>query len=195
MVRILAFSDLHGSAPRAAAIREHAAEADLIIGAGDFCFFRQDLGDGMDLLWAFEDKAVYVPGNHESAEELRAATGATVLHGKAIERHGLRIFGLGYAVPETPFGAWSCDLTEAEAQARLEGLEADLLITHAPPKGLADRNRDGRSLGSKAIRDAIERAQPRLCVCGHIHDSWGESGMIGASPVHNLGPFPNWFEL
>jgi len=150
----------------------------------------------MELLWMFEELAIYVPGNAESVDELKAATSAPVLHGEGIERVGLRLFGLGYAVPVTPFGSWSCDMTEAQAEALLAGMtEADILISHSPPKGIADRASSGLSLGSVAVRAAIERVQPRLCLCGHIHDSWGRSGAIGRTAVHNLGPTANWFEV
>ena len=204
MTRILAFSDMHLSRRCAAEICAAAAEADLVIGAGDFCTQRRGLDDAMGLLAPVLPKAVLVPGNAESADELRAAAGAAaagavVLHGEATERAGLAIFGLGYAVPRTPFGSWSCDLDEEEAAAllgRLEGADMpDVLIVHSPPEGVADRTSAGASMGSTAIRAAIERFRPRLVLCGHIHDSWGASGTIGDSRVHNLGPRPNWFEL
>jgi Icc-related predicted phosphoesterase len=196
MTRILAFSDMHLSRRSAAAVCAAAGGADLVIGAGDFCRMRQGLAEAMALLGPVEDKAVYVPGNAESADELRAATGAMVLHGGSISRAGLTIFGLGYGVPPTPFGAWSCDLTEAEAEESLAGLDgADILVSHSPPKGVADLTSAGASVGSTAVRAAIERAQPKLCLCGHIHDSWGESDFIGLSAVHNLGPTPHWFEV
>jgi Icc-related predicted phosphoesterase len=196
MTRILAFSDMHLSARCAAEIRQAAAEADLVIGAGDFCNGRHGLEEAMELLQDIEQVAIFVPGNAESAEELQAATSATVLHGTGIERAGLRIFGLGYAVPVTPFGSWSCDLTEAEAEVLLAGMEqAEILVSHSPPRGVADVASNGRSFGSTAVRVAIERVQPQLCFCGHIHDSWGKSGFIGRTAVHNLGPTANWFEV
>ena len=196
MTRILAFSDLHLARARARAIVEAAKDADLVIGAGDFCNTRNGLDEAMDLLWTIADKAVYVPGNAESADELRAATEATVLHGEGVEVRGLSLFGIGYAIPVTPFGDWSCDLTEEHAGALLDRMQtADILISHSPPKGVADVSSSGQSLGSTAVRAAIERVQPRLCVCGHIHDSWGRTGKIGETHVHNLGPTPNWFDL
>jgi Icc-related predicted phosphoesterase len=196
MARILAFSDLHLSRRRAAEIRAAAGDADIVIGAGDFCNGRNGLEEAMDLLRSLEDDAIYVPGNAESVEELRAATSAAVLHGQAAKRAGLSIFGLGYGVPTTPFGSWSCDLTEDEAEALLAGMtDADILISHSPPKGLADLTSSGHSVGSAAVRAAIERDQPKLCLCGHIHDSWGRSGFIGRTAVHNLGPSANWFEV
>ena len=196
MSRILAFSDTHMSRGAMKTIVAAATDADLVIGAGDFCNMRHGLDEAMTALEPIADKAIYVAGNAESAEELRAATGATVLHGESVEVHGLTVFGIGYAIPVTPFGAWSCDLTEADATTLLDRMdEADILISHSPPKGVVDTNGQGVSLGSTAVRDAIERVQPQYCFCGHIHGCWGQSGQIGMTTVHNLGPTPNWFEV
>ena len=197
-MKILAFSDLHLARARAAAIVEASHEADLVIGAGDFCNMRQGLDEAMGLLAGMAAPLVMIPGNAESIEELRAAAPemAHVLHGEAIEIDGLHLFGLGGGVPVTPFGPWSWDLTEAAAAGLLATCaQADILITHSPPKGVADVTSDGVSVGSTAIRDAIARIQPELTLCGHIHDSWGREGRIGSTRIVNLGPTPNWFEI
>ena len=197
-MRVLAFSDLHGARGAAARLVTASAEADLVIGAGDFCTMRQGLDTAMALLAGLGAPMVAVPGNAESFSELGAAAGpgVTVLHGTGCDIGGLRLFGLGYAVPRTPFGDWSCDLDEAEAEALLGGCAAaDVLVLHAPPKGLGDRTSAGVSVGSVAIFEAIERIQPALAVCGHVHDSWGVRGRIGRTEVVNLGPEGTWFEL
>lgn len=197
-MNLLAFSDLHLSRRAAAELTEAAAEADLVIGAGDFCNRREGLTEAMAMLAGIGKPFVAVPGNCESAEELRAAApeGMTVLHGEGAVIGGLRLFGLGYGVPVTPFGDWSCDLSEDAAAALLAGCEAaDVMVLHSPPKGVADVTATGHSVGSTAIRDAIERVQPQLAVCGHIHDCWGQEGMIGATRVVNLGPSVNWFQV
>ena len=197
-MRVLAFSDLHHSRTRAEALVKASADADLVVGAGDFCNMRQGLPEAMTLLSGLGAPMVAVPGNAESAHELEdaAQAGTTVLHGSGTEIGGLEVFGLGYAVPVTPFGSWSCDLPEDEAEALLARCErADLMVFHSPPKGVADLTSAGLSVGSTAIRAAIERVQPALAVCGHIHDSWGAEGQIGATRVVNLGPTPNWFDL
>ncbi|MCF6233175.1 MAG: metallophosphoesterase family protein [Rhodobacteraceae bacterium] len=197
-MKILAFSDLHHSMVRAEAIVEAAKVADLVIGAGDFCNMREGLPEAMGLLGGIKAPLVVVPGNAESEAELTGAApaGCHVLHGRGIEINGVCLFGLGYGVPETPFGAWSCDLSEAKAAEMLSGCEAaDIMVLHSPPKGVADQTSTGLSVGSVAIYEAIERVQPKLAFCGHIHDSWGESGMIRRTKVVNLGPFANWFEV
>ena len=197
-MKLLAFSDLHLGRAAARAIVEASAEADLVIGAGDFCNMRVGLREAMAMLEGIKAPIVMVPGNAESADELRRAApqGATVLHGEAARVCGLDLYGLGYGVPVTPFGAWSCDLSEAEAEAHLAGCRAaDILITHSPPRGAVDITSMGKSVGSNAIRAAIERVQPRLALCGHIHDSAGQKARIGATEVVNLGPKVTWFRL
>jgi len=197
-VKILAFSDLHLARARAADLVAASAAADLVIGAGDFCNMREGLDHAMQMLSGMAAPMVVVPGNAESADELGTAAlpNMTVLHGTSVEIDGLRLFGLGYGVPMTPFGEWSCDLSESLAEQMLDACtETDILITHSPPKGLVDLTSGGLSVGSTAIRAAIERIQPQLALCGHIHDSWGERGHIGDSEVVNLGPTVNWFEV
>ncbi len=197
-MRVLAFSDLHSARNRAADLVVASAEADLVIGAGDFCNARRGLNEAMQMLSGIAAPLILVPGNAESAEELTAAApeGAHVLHGTGMTLDGLRLFGLGYGVPVTPFGDWSCDLTEAEASELLDRCEAaDVLIAHSPPKGYGDVTSQDVSVGSTAVRDAVERIQPDFVFCGHIHDSWGYRGMLGRSQIANLGPKPHWFKV
>ena len=71
----------------------------------------------------------------------------------------------------------------------LEGAPAGcVLIVHSPPKGHVDASSGGEHLGSEAILRAIEAKRPRLAVCGHIHESWGQESRIGPTRVVNLGP-------
>ena len=197
-MKILAFSDLHLSTDHAADLVAASAVADLVIGAGDFCNMRKGLDRAVMMLAGMQAPMVVVPGNGESVEELRAVglPNTTVLHGEGLEVDGLRLFGLGYGVPETPFGSWSCDLSEDQAGAMLAGCDhADILISHSPPKGVGDVTSGGVSVGSTAVRAAAARIQPQLLLCGHVHDCWGVRGQIGKTQVANLGPAVNWFEV
>ncbi len=197
-MRILAFSDLHMARNRAAEIVTASTDTDLVIGAGDYCNMRQGLDEAMEMLTGISAPLVLIPGNAESAGELLDAVpeGVHVLHGTGMTLDGLRLFGLGYGVPPTPFGEWSCDMTEAEATELLDRCDAtDILITHSPPKGHGDTTSMGEAVGSVSVLDAIERLQPQFSLHGHIHDSWGYRGTIGRTQVANLGPTINWFEV
>jgi len=197
-MKILAFSDLHMARARAEEIVAASRVADLVIGAGDFANMRKGVAEAMGLLAGIETPLVMVPGNNESLEELRMAAPerAFVLHGDTIAIDGVTLYGIGGGVPVTPFGAWSWDLTEAEAEDLLTNADgADVIISHSPPKGIADRTSTGLSVGSTAVYAAAERVQPKLLLCGHIHDCWGEEGLIGETRVKNLGPSVNWFDM
>ncbi len=197
-MRLLAFSDLHRDQDRAERLVEQAADADVVVGAGDFATMHQGLDSMIAVLNAISVPTVLVPGNAETDTELWQACAdwpsARVLHGQALQLEGAQFFGLGGGVPPTPF-PWSFDLSEDEAAAKLEGCpEGAVLVVHSPPKGYVDEVH-GRHLGSRSILEAIERKRPVLVVCGHIHQCWGGEAAIGTTPVVNLGPDGRFIEL
>ncbi len=133
-----------------------------------------------------------MPGNNETEDALRAAAevwpSAQVLHGESVEVEGTSFYGLGAGIPITPWD-WSFDLSEDEAAGLLGDAPAGgVMIVHSPPLGHCDQSSSGEHLGSSAIAAAIERTQPLLAVCGHIHESWGARSRLGATEVINLGP-------
>jgi len=198
-MRILAFSDIHRDLDQAARLTEMSAEADVVIGAGDFASIHDGLDEMVAALAGIEAPTVLVAGNNETIDDLRrAAAGweaATVLHGESVEIGGQVFYGLGGGIPTTPW-SWSFDLDEDQAEAALADLPpAAVLVVHSPPKGHCDEAGDGLHLGSRSILEAIERTGPRLAVCGHIHESWGRSSRVGETEVVNLGPSGRWFEL
>jgi Icc-related predicted phosphoesterase len=192
-MKLLLFSDLHCDAEAARRLVEMAREADVLVGAGDFASVRRGIATCIEVLREVTKPAVLVAGNNETTEELTEACrewpSAQVLHGSGTTIDGVSFFGLGGGVPVTPFGSWSYDFTDKEAEHLLKNCPPGcVLLSHSPPKGAVDRDSQGRSLGSAAIRAAIERLQLRLVVCGHIHGSAGQQEMIGATPVVNAGP-------
>jgi Icc-related predicted phosphoesterase len=119
----------------------------------------------------------------------RAWNQAHVLHGRHTKIDGITFFGIGGGIPVTPFGSWSYDFTEKQARDLLNDCPpGGVLVSHSPPKGILDISSNGRSLGSKAVRDAIEHKKPDLVVCGHIHGSAGQTRLFGETTVINAGP-------
>ena len=164
----------------------------MVIAAGDFASVHEGLDQAIDALSAISVPTVLVPGNNETEDALRAAcegwNAATVLHGQVTEIDGTPFFGLGAGIPITPWD-WSFDLDEQQAAAMLRDLpRGAVLAVHSPPLGHVDRDSAGKHLGSKAILAAIEEKSPRIAVCGHIHDSWGQESTVGETRVVNLGP-------
>jgi Icc-related predicted phosphoesterase len=198
-VKLLAFSDLHRDLDQGAKLVEMAGEADVVIGAGDFASVHEGLEETIDALAAIEKPTVLVPGNNETADALRAAAGrwpaATVLHGEGTSIEEVEFFGLGAGVPITPW-EWSFDLDDEAAAAMLAPCPTGaVMVLHSPPRDHCDASADGTHFGSPALLRAIEEKQPRLAVCGHIHESWGCESQVGETPIRNLGPAGTWIEV
>lgn len=197
-MRLLAFSDLHRDLSMARALVDKARAADVVVGAGDFAVVHEGLEETLAELRASGKPTVLVPGNNETEDALREACSdwpaATVLHGESASVAGTTFFGLGGGVPTTPW-SWSFDLSDEEAESKLAAWDGEgVLVVHSPPYGHADGTA-GKHLGSRAILSAIERHQPPLAVCGHVHECWAQESRIGATRVVNLGPGGALFEM
>lgn len=192
-MRLLLFSDLHADLEQARLIVELSRPADMVIGAGDFGNLRRQLREPIQVLREINCPVILVAGNNESTEELREACrswpSAHVLHGSGITVSGLEFWGIGGGIPVTPFGDWSYDFSEEEADRLLRGCpQHAILVSHSPPQGILDRSSQGKSLGSSAVRRAITHKSPKLVVCGHIHASGGRSVLVEQTHVVNAGP-------
>jgi Icc-related predicted phosphoesterase len=192
-MKLLLFSDLHCDANAAQDLVERSRNFDVVICAGDLANTRRKLHVCLDILRTIARPTILVPGNNESLDELKGGclgwATAHILHGQGVTIDGIAFYGIGGGIPATPFGDWSFDFTEHQATDLMANCPSGgVLVTHSPPKGAVDVASNGQSLGSTAIRAAIERLQPKLVVCGHIHASGGQTAMIGSTTVINAGP-------
>jgi Icc-related predicted phosphoesterase len=200
-MRIIAFSDLHRDQAASRAIVAASTEADVVVGAGDFATHGAGIDETLGILGGIKVPLVLVAGNHDDLSDLRAAArgrpGWHVLHGETAKLGGVAFFGFGFEVGEMPGALAQSILSEAQAARLLTACPRHaVLVTHSPPHGVADMQRDGSHQGSRrAIRACVEAQAPRLHVCGHIHHAWGTTGDIAGCPVVNLGPTPRVFEV
>ena len=199
-MKILAFSDLHRDVKATWKIVEASTEADILVGAGDFATYGQGAGEIIQILQTANTPTILVSGNHDNAAELSELCSdwsrGYFLNGHSVKLGNTNFFGLGGEIPQRNFAEWNEAISEEQAAKALAGCPKNaVLITHMPPFGIADLQRDGTHDGSKSITAGIEEKQPDLHFCGHIHSAWGMSGKIGKTSIHNLGPVANWFEL
>ncbi len=61
-----------------------------------------------------------------------------------------------------------------------------IILAHNPPYGYVDKIVSGKHVGSRILLNAIKKHQPKIALCGHIHESKGEA-RIGKTKVYNLG--------
>lgn len=118
---------------------------------------------------------------------------------------GVSIDGRGIVIGDVGLhGASACaftplhtphELPDEELGRRAETGHSDvaacrvrIFCPHSPPFDTAcDRLRSGEPVGSASLRAFVEREQPELVLCGHIHESRGEDA-IGRSRIVNPGP-------
>ncbi|WP_291329137.1 metallophosphoesterase [Desulfovibrio sp. UCD-KL4C] len=105
---------------------------------------------------------------------------------------GIKIMGVGYSIP-TPFGTPS-EVSEEqlglwldETYAKIGDYDQLILAVHDSPYNTKlDVISNGQHVGSRSVRNFIEKVQPDIVVSGHIHESSGED-TIGKSRIFNPG--------
>lgn len=132
-----------------------------------------------DILSGTNKKIVVIPGNHDLSK-WESKDNIVNVNMKRYDIAGLNFVGFRYTRLEIS------EEDEYDLLQRIEPLvdKDTILVTHAPPLGIRDKNIHGISIGSKCIRDLIEKRNFRLHLFGHVHESFGRHGK------HINGAFP-----
>lgn len=137
---------------------------------------------------------IFVPGNHDPSgsviEPLAGEYGVIATDTQLISFLGLRTL----LVPWTPPCGWNWTLTSSrlkEILANHSQTSADLVITHAPPRGVLDEKSKWYHRRTPTLRPLVEAIQPRYYLCGHMHHDGGQQLTQGNTlfvnaAVHNL---------
>jgi Icc-related predicted phosphoesterase len=178
-------------------------EAMAKIGAVDLLLIGGDITTGGtpdEAARAVEDWRSLAPrllalaGNMDSAAiDGRLAELDVALDSRGVTFGDVGVFGVS-AAPRSPLHT-PYELSDDELARRIEdGFRAvkdcrvKIFCPHAPPSETAcDRLPSGEHVGSVVIRAFIEREQPDLTLCGHIHQARG-TDEIGRTQIVNPGP-------
>jgi len=177
---IVGLSDIHGGKDTILRMAETLAGADVVALAGDITHFGKDTQAREVLKPLFEHakKVIAVPGNCDYPEvDICIDSHGINLHARGTVHNGIGFIGLGGSLI-TPFHTPN-EYTEDEVRRLLNQGHSQLpsnlplvLVSHQPPIGTTcDRISSGEHVGSIAVREFIEVHQPRVCICGHIHES------------------------
>lgn len=120
---------------------------------------------------------LYVHGNHDTRYNMYPPEGCDCIEDQIVEYNGLRILGLGGCRKYHP---GPHQYTEEEMRRRIKKLKlalrrtggVDMVVTHAPPKGLGD-GEDPAHWGFEALVELLDKYHPRYLVHGHVHMSYG----------------------
>lgn len=195
-MRIAYVVDVHDRFDAVPAAMREIGAVDLLLVGGDITTggTPDDAAHAIDGWRGLAPQLLAVSGNMDSpAIDARLAELGVSIDGRGVVVGDVGVFGVS-AAPKSPLRT-PYELDDAELERRMEaGLAAvtggrvKIFCPHAPPKDTAcDLLRSGEHVGSTAIRAFVERAQPDLVLCGHIHESRGMDE-IGGSRIVNPGP-------
>ena len=155
---------------------------------------------------------LYVPGNHDPSLKPPDLTwtpaldlpvpgppGCVNIDGRVVTAAGLRIAGLGgslrYKAGPNQYSQGQMGRRALRLELRLrlnrarDGRKLDILVTHAPPFGVAEAV-DSAHVGFVAYLRLIRNFHPLLHVHGHVHP-YGRlmpESVVGATRVVNVVP-------
>ncbi len=194
-MRILAFTDIHGSYEKVNNIIRDEPQADAVIIGGDLTTYGStaEAEQAVRLFQSNKKRIFVVAGNMDPPEldksfELLAVS--VNAQGTMFKETGIfGVSGSPFTPMHTPY-----EITEDEIARRAERGWNDvasarwkIFVPHAPPRDTKlDRIMLGKHVGSTAVRSFIEQHQPDVVVCGHIHESRGVD-TIGKTQIVNCG--------
>jgi Icc-related predicted phosphoesterase len=192
---IIALADIHNNLTYLTQIADRLSTADLVLIAGDTTNFGE---------WAQAEQIIgqirqhnpnilAVPGNCDRPQVNDYLTSEGInLELNCITVAGVPFVGLGGSLPchgSTPNEMLDDDFTTSLAalEALLPADGRFVLVTHEPPIDTIIDIAGGRHIGSGAVRSFIEKNQPLLAVCGHVHEASGTDS-LGQTTIINPGP-------
>ncbi len=176
-MRIYAVSDIHGHPKKLAQIQANIAEnsPDVLVVAGDLTSYR----GSRRVVSALNDMGLPVLGVRGNSDLpvvdrlLRSFSRTDSLHLKEVRFEGVGFTGVSGAIP-VPFRTrirW----VETPLAERMQGLvhPESILVTHPPPWGTLDEVLGKFHAGSRWVEGIVLKCEPRMLICGHIHERPG----------------------
>jgi Icc-related predicted phosphoesterase len=188
MMRIYAVADIHGRFDRIRRIASNLRllKADLLVAAGDLTRFKESkkIVSHLDRLSV---TCFGIRGNTDRRAVERwmgAYPDVHDLHMREQTADGIHFVGAGGTVP-LPFRSRICLRENALLQKLAPMVNKEtILVAHPPPYGTLDKALGRYHVGSRNLHRFIAETQPRLLICGHVHEDSG-IGQIGNTKVVN----------
>ena len=189
-MKFLTFTDLHESQEGLKALLKRAGESDIdfIVCAGDISHFGQGLRTVLKAFSKLEKPFYVVPGNHEEGrgfEEVVQEFPHCVSLDRKAAQIGDYIFlgygGGGFATFDSDFRKigrlWYGKFKEQKT----------VLLTHQPPFGTKLDLLVDRHVGNQDFHNFIMRMNPKLVICGHLHETVGQIDTLNGTKLINPG--------
>jgi len=195
-VRIAYVVDVHDRFDAVDDTLARTGPVDVLVVGGDITTFgTPDDAERAITQWRpLAPRVLAVAGNCDSPEiDVRLVELGVSLDARGVVIDDVGLFGVSaaahsplhtpYEVPDEELGA------RADAGvADVDGARVRIFCPHSPPHDTScDRIRSGQHVGSPALRAFVDREQPDLLLCGHIHEARG-TDEVGRTRIVNPGP-------
>jgi uncharacterized protein len=173
-MKFLTFVDLHEdkNALKEIVKRSSKEDIDFLICAGDITVFGRNLQYFLRQLNDIGKEVYIIPGNHESDEILNEVLAdypnCINFNHKSFQKEDFVFLGYGeggFMMEDQQFRKIS-----REWYSKYNGKKI-VLVTHGPPYGTKIDLLEKRHVGNKDFRRFCNRANVKLMVCGHLHET------------------------
>lgn len=205
-MKVKAISDTHNKHDE---ILSSKLDCDILIHCGDATTKGSYTEVRSFLEWFVKLPAKYkilVSGNHDrhlrrDNSELKLLCkeyGIHLLDNDQIIINGRLIVG-GNFVPIVRDGEYKRPLEERKAAwsflDRYTPMDIDILVTHAPAKGILDANREGLPTGCDVLLEKIKKYKPKYHLFGHAHIYGGKTFVSSNTTHYNVACMNENYEL
>ena len=172
-MRILSVADIHGSQYRLNTVLNNIEKysPDLVVICGDITQF----GPGevaTNFLNQIPVETFAIPGNIDTSEVGQAISDSKAenIDLKRVVKNGISFVGIGGETVSSKIV-----INDKDKKRSIEEIidEKTVLVTHIPPYKLQDKVYIGHHIGSKELKELVEKYKPRLVLCGHVHEDPG----------------------
>ncbi|OYT43095.1 MAG: metallophosphoesterase [Candidatus Aenigmarchaeota archaeon ex4484_56] len=203
-MNIIVISDIHNDVENLLTYIDkiNNFDFDVIVCPGDFTdintpkgFTQEDIAKIIiEELKTLKKPILCVPGNMDTKEIVDYFEKENIsIHGKGKIIKNIGFYGYGGA--KTPFNT-NIEPTEEELEKKLKNAfeyvkntKIKIQVTHNPPYGTrVDMLQNGMHVGSKIIRNMIEKENPLVAISAHIHEAKGTDN-INNTFLINSGKF------
>ena len=199
IMKILCITDIHGRWNILTGLSHLIEEVDVVIVCGDFITFipffsknpEKSIGDS---ILRKSKSLITTIGNHDrSIVDKYLKTENISVNGKGLQVDKIGFFGSGGTPPtflrmpgERKDHIMQSNLEQSYEQIKHAPFK--VLVSHSPPYNTVVDLAFGKiHIGSHVIRDFIDKYNPQLCLCGHVHEA-SAIDKINSCTIVNPGP-------
>jgi len=194
-MKILAFTDTHGSFKHLLRAKENSKKSQIAICCGDFTIFENDLLKTLKKIDSFPVPVLLIPGNHETDKSLSSKVkqfkNIIYIHKTSYQFQDYEFFGFGekgFSLRDLEFKKISKEFLKKMKENKKNGIK-NILVLHGPPYDTKlDDLGQNNHCGNIDYREFIIKAPISLTLAGHIHENFYAKDKLNNKAVLNPGP-------